>query len=164
MKFFRKGFTLVELLVVISIIGILVGVVAVNSNAARRQSRDAKRKADIQNVAGALELYRAEHHFYPNPSPANGLNSTPVTDYSGLAAALLQYTSNVPSAPQNGSAYYYFSDGNRFVLEAQLENSSEAATFTLNSPRSPSDPAFYSTGVYKNGSDPANAYYRVSGP
>ena len=53
----QKGFTLIELLVVIAIIGLLASVVLLALNSARQKSRDAKRLADVRQIASALELY-----------------------------------------------------------------------------------------------------------
>ena len=64
----RRSFTLVELLVVIAIIGILASVVVVNVNAARKNGRDARRKADLTQVSAAIQLYYADNHSYPGTS------------------------------------------------------------------------------------------------
>lgn len=53
----KKGFTLVELLVVISIIGVLAAVIIAGVSGARAKSRDAKRVADLQNIQLALQFY-----------------------------------------------------------------------------------------------------------
>jgi len=52
-----KSFTLVELLVVISIIGLLSSIIIVSVNGVRKKARDAKRLADMQQIVKALMLY-----------------------------------------------------------------------------------------------------------
>lgn len=68
----QKGFTLIELLVVIAIIGLLASVVLLALNSARQKSRDAKRLADVRQIASALELYfdSANPNGYPTSTAA----------------------------------------------------------------------------------------------
>lgn len=61
----QKGFTLIELLVVIAIIGLLASVVLLSLNSARAKSRDAKRLADVRQIASAMELYFNDSGAYP---------------------------------------------------------------------------------------------------
>lgn len=84
-----KGFTLVELMVVIAIISILsvIGIVVYTSQ--QKNARDARRRADIEAIAQALEGNRE-------------LNAT---SYTPLAAS--QFSSGIPADPGgNGSAVY----------------------------------------------------------
>ena len=61
----KKGFTLVELMVVIAVIGILAGVALVSLNTSRAKARDVQRKTNIASVQRALEMAYADCGFYP---------------------------------------------------------------------------------------------------
>lgn len=63
--FRSKGFTLVELLVVIAVIGTLATLLLVQLGAARQRARDVKRVADINQVRTALELFFDDNGAYP---------------------------------------------------------------------------------------------------
>lgn len=52
-----RGFSLIELLIVIAIIGVLSTIVTVSFNAAQKRSRDSKRKTDLSLIMGALVNY-----------------------------------------------------------------------------------------------------------
>ncbi len=63
----QRGFTLLELLVVIGIIALLVSFAAVSYNAAQVRTRDARRKADLNAMKNALEqYYAANSSAYPD--------------------------------------------------------------------------------------------------
>jgi prepilin-type N-terminal cleavage/methylation domain-containing protein len=61
MKINKSGFTLVELLVVLVVIGILASLVLVSFNNVQAKSRDTKRISDLQNIADAIASYRAKY-------------------------------------------------------------------------------------------------------
>ncbi len=61
----NKGFTLVELLVVITIIGLLSSVVLASLNEARSRARDARRISDLNTIQTALALYYEDNGHYP---------------------------------------------------------------------------------------------------
>lgn len=61
------GFTLVEILVVVVIIGLLATVILTSLVEARSKARDARRKGDIHNLITALEVYRNNNVTFPTP-------------------------------------------------------------------------------------------------
>ena len=61
----QKGFTLLELLVVIGIIGLLASILVINLTSARKRARDTKRIADIRNIQTATEDYYGKNGKYP---------------------------------------------------------------------------------------------------
>lgn len=71
-KIKQEGFTVIELLVVISIIGLLSATILVSLNSARQKSRDARRLADVRQILNALELYYADNFAYPDQLFAGG--------------------------------------------------------------------------------------------
>lgn len=60
-----KGFTIIELLVVITIIGILTSSVTFAAGKANDKARDARRKEDLKNLSTALKLYYLDFGSYP---------------------------------------------------------------------------------------------------
>lgn len=62
----RAGFTLIEILVVIAIIGILTTLVVLNYNDSRAKARDAKRKQDLSTYQNAIEAYFDDYNVYPD--------------------------------------------------------------------------------------------------
>ncbi len=67
----QKGFTIVELLIVIVVIGILAGLVFVQFNNMQARARDSERKADVRLIESKLAEYTADNNSYP--TTAQGL-------------------------------------------------------------------------------------------
>ena len=61
----EKGFSLIEILVVLMIIGLLTAVVAINVLPSQDRARVDKATADIRIMEQALELYRLDMYSYP---------------------------------------------------------------------------------------------------
>lgn len=101
----QTGFTIVELLIVIVVIGILAALVLNAFSNAQAQARDGKRKDDIAALAKALELYYLDHGQYPtatgSTTPAlNSWNNTAdPASWQVVASALKPYMGEVPSDP-----------------------------------------------------------------
>lgn len=94
-----KGFTLFELLVVISIIGILLGFGAVAFSGAQRKARDARRKEDLDAVQKALEQYYAlESADYPAACYSSG---------NQIVSGTTTIMDAFPTDPKNDATYFY---------------------------------------------------------
>lgn len=114
--FRKKGFTLIELLVVISIIGILIALSIVGLQAARAGARDARRKADLEQMRSAIEIYKADCGLYPPQSfapnyvlPSGGSLAGP-SGVTGCAGNT--YISKIPSDPVPSQHYSYIANPN----------------------------------------------------
>lgn len=107
MKKNQKGFTLIELLVAMTIIAILAGLALVSFQGARRSARDGKRKADLEQIRSALEMFRADEGSYP-----------------GALSSLGDYIDPLPSDPLASRSYQYgrpVGSTSTYILCASLE-------------------------------------------
>ncbi|MBM3879350.1 MAG: type II secretion system protein [Verrucomicrobia bacterium] len=73
----RVGFSLIELLTVIGIIGLLAAMGVGLSGVASRKSKEAAVKSERDNLVTAIEAYRVDHNQYPPDNARNGFNYQP---------------------------------------------------------------------------------------
>lgn len=125
----KKGFTLVELLIVVAIMGILTTITVSQFQTAKRKANDVARKGDMDAVAKALQMYYADYGKMPEASedgrimaiagsPANWGGE--FIDNSGYVyMKILPKENNI-----NLKSYCYKTDVNRskYALFAMLEN------------------------------------------
>lgn len=106
-----EGFTLLELLVVIGIIGLLVGLLSVSYSAAQKRGRDSKRKTDMKSLQDTLEQY------YSNTTGPSFVYPIVCSD------AETYLKSSWPEDPVNDGVLVYteFCDANSYYLCARLE-------------------------------------------
>ncbi len=81
----RRGFTLIELVVVISIIAILSTIALFGFSKAQASARDANRQATMNSVRSALERYYSDNQYYPGWTNWTTLVSTDLTGYITVA-------------------------------------------------------------------------------
>ena len=165
----QRGFTLIELMVVVAIIGLMTAAIAVNTSAARVQSRDAKRKTDAANIAATLEVYYSEKRQYPGAAllPDGTANPAPITSLAGSwdklkAAVYPTYVSSWPVDPMGtdgtfGTGYVYqtnptglptgMASGSLFIIDVPLEEKTESDVSTTTNCADPSNILYYTTGI-----------------
>lgn len=116
----KRGFTLIELLVVITLIGILMAIALVSYQGTRKTARDGKRKADLEQIRSALEIYRADCGQY-----TVSLNFGGSLTGSGVCAGNT-YMALVPQDPLYSTYQYRYARGtlNSYNLCAYLEGGS----------------------------------------
>ena len=117
----KKGFTLIELMVVILIIAILGAIGLVSFSEANKSARDAKRKTDIESTKQALLLYKQENAGYPSSGTFSTVADALVT------AGLLTSRPTEPKA--SWPAYNRSGSGTTsFCICADLEGTTGNAT------------------------------------
>ncbi len=119
-----KGFTLIELLVVIGILGTLSAVLlaAINPIAQLQKSSDARRKADLESVQRALELYYQDTGSYP-PSFPGSYTITNNNASADWGKQWLPYMATLPKDPVSpkDTYVYYSQNGQSYYLYAHLQ-------------------------------------------
>ena len=105
----QPGFTIVELLIVVVVIGILAAIVIVSYNGITQAARDSQRQGDIATVVKAIRLYEAKNGRLP--TEAEGANGK-IGQGGGLDTLLVpEYISAIPKDPLADSTHYYYYDG-----------------------------------------------------
>jgi len=117
----KKSFTLIELLIVIIILGVLSTLITGNFFTSLKKGRDARRKADLEQIQRALEMYYEDKRSYPNFSFTFGkkLCETKTDDDCGSEKVYMQ---KLPNDPINTNTYVYQSDGTYYQLFSCIEN------------------------------------------
>lgn len=118
----QLGLTLIELLIVMSLIAVLATAIWGNFFTSLTKSRDSRRKQDLDAISKSLELYYNDNKAYPLPTLIvwgsaflNPNNSTVV------------YMQKVPADPVSPSSVYcYSSDGSSYKIYANLENTNDS--------------------------------------
>lgn len=121
-----RGFTIVELLIVIVVIAILAAITIVAYNGIQARSRDTIRINDLKQIQKVVELYKAENGSYPLGAGGSGVWSGRCGGYGGYKTYILNvqnYMPNEPLDPKSGDTptqgcYLYRSNGTDYMILA----------------------------------------------
>lgn len=131
----KKGFSLIELLVVITIIAALVAVALPNFLGARQRAKDAKKKAELRELKSALRLYYNDFNSYPggtgtviNGCGATGTSACAQTGpfQAGPGGGETVYMKNLPADYWYNRHPLKPTDTDDFLAKATLENASDS--------------------------------------
>jgi general secretion pathway protein G len=114
----QDGFTLIEIMVVILILGLLATLVVQNLKGATDKAKHVKAQADIQAIKTGLDRYYLDNGSYPTTD--QGLQALISPPSNGRVPANYEsggYLQSIPKDPW-GTAYFYQSDGNSYVLKS----------------------------------------------
>ena len=114
-KIRNKGFTLIELIVVVTIIAVLTVVGVVSYSGTNKKARDSRRMADLEKIRIALELYR------------QGTGSTYPSSINSLVPL---YLGSTLVGPKNDTYVYVKTTGYTYTLTAGLEGIGTSYTVT----------------------------------
>ena len=133
----KNGFTLVELLVAVSVIGLLSSIIYASFGESREQARDRARMSSLKQLQLSIEQYRAQNGSYPvagcgaltsefaGPGPSTILgfvSCSPLASLSYVSSVTPDYIDVLPRdvafEVESNRGYYYRSDGNSYKLMA----------------------------------------------
>lgn len=134
----KRGFTLMELLVAIAIVGILAGIGSIAFSSVQQRGRDAKRKEDLQSLKIALEAYHADNNQY-SPSPCTdptftSSDATQQPQQRWIDFLTPTYIKQLPVDPKPGFTYQLSVTKNcqNFILWAKLESTTDPEAYNPN--------------------------------
>lgn len=117
-----KGFTIVELLIVIVVIGILAAITIVAFNGVQTKARDSERAAEVKSLQTALEMYKAENDVYP--LHAGGSDNSGYQMIALESLLVPKYLAALPREPNSTATYQYVRDtgGLGYGIRVQYES------------------------------------------
>jgi len=117
----KRGFTLVELLVVMAIIGILASVILASFTSTQAKARDTRRIEDIDSLHKALALYLISAGHYPVQTSTTTLTGSDAIMTALITEGDISATPKDPNTPVTDYSYHSDAAGGTFWLNFCLE-------------------------------------------
>ena len=119
----KQGFTIVELLIVIVVIGILATIVIVAYNGTQSKARDTKRTQDVKSIQKIIEMYRINYGEYPLHSGGSVNVGYNMSSISSLLVP--EFAASLPIDPSPPIVYQYVrgpAANNSYAIRVQYES------------------------------------------
>lgn len=126
-----RGFTILELIIVIAVIGLMATLAVLSLQSARARTRDAQRISDVTALRNALTGYWLEKASYPSSGGVDlgkaGTNTGALSSAVGGFTDASQtqgtvYLPHVPTGPKQNEFYRYKANGNAYSICFQTES------------------------------------------
>ncbi len=142
-----RGFTIVELIIVVTVIAILASITIVAYNGAQARAEYARAQTDMKHISDALTVYQSQNGSYP---VGDGSTFQPVA--TALASLVPSYLDNANAlTPKTGYAYLYRADtaGTDYEL-IRIYGTASSSCATLPSVETSGNPLMRTTGTCAN--------------
>lgn len=138
----RRGFSLIELIVVVAIITLLAGVTLGVYSSSRTKSNDGERQEEIRAIALSFDLYRELNGAFPDcsggvkidPTDWGTLGAGSCSDLALIESHLLSTFGSIPSDPQGPGSddYYYYYTSAQPCADPDSSDTSAVMVFAAN--------------------------------
>ncbi len=116
-----KGFTLLEMIIVIAILASLVMFMFTSYTAVQRSARDSRRRADLEQIRAAFEQWRSDNSSYPTTLTVDCSSTGGLTNVVGLITNI--YLQSIPKDPRcPARSYKAVISASDYTLGAGLES------------------------------------------
>lgn len=157
--YLRKGFTMVELLVVLTIMGILAAVLLANMTNSGKVGRDAQRQSDLRNLQSAVEAYKHKYGVYPLAgsvcSVSGGQWATEKDCSTYIEGLVPEFISRLPHDPVIGAnnGFSYVTNVEQTVYKIMVWNTVEADKLDYTHPFKSCDIRYGGGAVFPSGAN-----------